>query len=129
MPHTQFAAVLRHLHDLASGDDTDRYLAEIGSAAKQAVPALNELWKDATDPFRDAAAKALKTIDPEAAAKGRHPMSPAARVLFSPLIYLCTLSSLLCDPIWDSRCLSRKSGYAPAAPMSSRCGMHLCQGP
>ncbi len=46
-------------------------LGDMGSAAKQAVPALLKVWKDEEEYklTRKAAAKAIKQIDPEAAKK------------------------------------------------------------
>jgi HEAT repeat protein len=59
---------------LAKDSGADRYramfyLGKIGKAAHQAVPALLAVWKDPKDGQREQAAKALKAIDPKAAAK------------------------------------------------------------
>lgn len=63
---------LRHEHAVIRAGAADA-LAQLGPAAKTAVPLLLELTGDKSKLAREAAAAALEKIDPEAAQKARRP--------------------------------------------------------
>jgi WD40 repeat protein len=66
------AEALRHEHAVIRAGAADA-LAQLGPAAKAAVPLLLELTKDKSKVAREAAAAALEKIDPEAAKKASRP--------------------------------------------------------